>query len=518
MKELNFNTLKDRLNNAPCPIGKQNLCCRLCLMGPCRFVQENQLGACGASAELITARNILRFVAGGAATHCGHALHTAKYLGKKLPQNYIKETAPHYLYTKWQEMGILPSENAGEQFMEISEAIHMTTMGVNADYKNVLANALKIALIDGYYGLHLATELEDSKIGRPEIKNAKVNLSCIDENKINIAVHGHEPLLAMAISNEAKKHQDINLVGVCCTGSTILAQAGIPLSAHFSLQEDVLMTGLIDALVVDVHCIMPSVGKLCDCYHTKLITTNEIGRFPDAIHMPIKNENQAEEIAREIISIARANKNNRIADAINNNSAYEPQEIKVGFTEYNINTRKLAEEIDKGHKKGIIAVVGCVNPRAQTGWINTYKELAKDYFILSTGCMAFELAKEGLSDGKDFFHIGSCVNNARIAEIFKLVSQHLRKEISQLKFIVSAPMPITEKSAAIALFFANMGCDVHIGVPHFFNSNYNVTNYLQKTLRENFNSKLMFNREPDTFLKEIKSNSSWSRFASLLGQ
>lgn len=516
MKNNNFQTFQKRLETTPCPIGKQSLCCKLCLMGPCRVVKDESVGACGATMDLIVARNILRFIAAGAATHCGHALHTARHMEKELPENYIKKKAPDYLYSSWEQMGILPSQKSGGHFIDISEALHMTTMGVNADTLSVLANSLKMALIDGYYGLYLATELEDSKIGKPTIKNASVNLNCIDNTKVNIAIHGHEPLLAMSIVNETKNHHDINLVGVCCTGSTILAQAGIPLSAHFALQEDVLMSGVIDALVVDVHCIMPSVGKLCDCYHTKLITTNELGRFANAIHKPIENEQQAKIVAKEIIEIARANKKNRnpLTEKIFPENKKTTTPVSVGFTEENIDIEYIAKQLACNKKKGIIAVLGCVNPRAKDGWVECYQKLAKDYIILTTGCMAFEFGKDGLLDGKNLFHLGSCVNNSRIAEIFRLVSQRLNKKISELNFVVSAPMPITEKSGAIGIFFAILGCDVHIGYPHFFNSNQLVTKLLQKTLKNNFESKLIFDQHPDHFFNSMLPSTN-STFLSL---
>ena len=277
--EKKINTIAQRVKQKACGIGRDGLCCKLCLMGPCRLPKKNDLGVCGANQELIVARNILRFITGGASAHLGHAMHVAKYLNKEILNNYIKEKAPNYLYEMWRELGLLPSQKKGIPFLEISEALHTTAMGVNADYQDVLKLAIKMAIIDGYYGLYLATELEQSKIGRPKIKESSINLDSLDIEKVNIAVHGHEPLLAMVLVEEAKKHSDINLVGVCCTGATVLAQAGIPLAAHFSLQEDLIISGLVDALVVDVHCIMPSISKLCDCYHTKLISTNNIARF-----------------------------------------------------------------------------------------------------------------------------------------------------------------------------------------------------------------------------------------------
>src|SRR3990170_313713 len=57
---------------APCPIGADGMCCRVCFMGPCRLVKEGQTGVCGATADTVTARNFARAVAAGSAAHSDH--------------------------------------------------------------------------------------------------------------------------------------------------------------------------------------------------------------------------------------------------------------------------------------------------------------------------------------------------------------------------------------------------------------------------------------------------------------
>jgi len=58
-----------------CGFGDLGLCCDVCYMGPCRidpFGERSQVGACGADAHLIVARNLARAVACGAAAHSDH--------------------------------------------------------------------------------------------------------------------------------------------------------------------------------------------------------------------------------------------------------------------------------------------------------------------------------------------------------------------------------------------------------------------------------------------------------------
>ena len=66
-----------------CTFGEQGLCCRICYMGPCRIKPGSKgrsHGVCGATAEVIVARNFARMVAGGAAAHSDHGRTVAKTL------------------------------------------------------------------------------------------------------------------------------------------------------------------------------------------------------------------------------------------------------------------------------------------------------------------------------------------------------------------------------------------------------------------------------------------------------
>ena len=156
--------------------------------------------------------------------------------------------------------------------------------------------------------------------------------------------------------------------------------------------------------------------------------------------------------------------------------------------------------------KGIIGVVGCVNPRNNAEeWVNVFKKLSKDYIIFTTGCMAFEFGKHNLLDGERFFHLGSCVNNSRIAEIFKRISEYLGKQINELPFLISAPMPIAEKSMAIALFFASLGCSIHSGYPYLLSSDIDVASFLKNTLFQIFKTNIFFEAHPEHFYNEINT-------------
>lgn len=402
--------------------------------------------------------------------------------------------------------GHTPAGGAGSQFLEISEALHLSSMGVGADPEEMLRRTLKLAALDGLCGLSLATALEDGNLGRPEAKKGKLNLGCLDAGKVNIAVHGHQPLLVKAIAKEAAGHPDVNLVGVCCTGASLLSTLGVPLAAAFTLQEDVIATGIVEAIVVDSQCIMPSLPDLCECFHTKLITTSELARLPGAVHLPSRSGAEARLTAKKVIEFARRNRKNRNGRAGTEFKikAESPQTAVVGFCEDNLAVERIAAGLKSGAIKGVVGAVGCVNPRADVaGWMKMFRELSTDHVLLTTGCMAFELGRNGLLDGERIFHMGSCVNNARIAAAFRRLAAVSGGKIAEMPFTVSCPMPITEKSVSIGLFFATLGCDVHFGAPFPINPRTGAAGILADLLKEEYGSTAFFEASPGAFRKRL---------------
>lgn len=75
MEQLGYDTAFDRFDKQQpqCSFGLSGTCCRICNMGPCRITPKSPRGVCGADADLIVARNLLRGAAAGAAQHGMHA-------------------------------------------------------------------------------------------------------------------------------------------------------------------------------------------------------------------------------------------------------------------------------------------------------------------------------------------------------------------------------------------------------------------------------------------------------------
>jgi len=523
-----------------CGFAELGLCCRNCNMGPCRidpFGEGPSKGVCGATADIMVARNLLRSIAAGAAAHSDHArdvAHTFLLVSKgEAPSYQVKDKAkmerlmkeygvdtqialaeaimaefgqqegpiqftrraPQKRLKLWQKLGIEPRGID----REIVECMHRTNMGVDNDYINLILHGLRTSLADGWGGSMIATELQDVLFGTPTPVVSEANLGVLDASQVNLIVHGHEPLLsemivAAASSPEmvelAKKQgaAGINLAGICCTGNEVLMRHGVPAAGNFLQQELAVATGAVDAMVVDLQCVMPALGALAGCYHTKFISTSPKAKFPGAVHMEFHEEN-AMETARAIVQAAVLNYRNRDPTKI-----HIPQikcKAMVGFCVETIvgalggSLDPLLGAIKSGAIRGIGAVVGCNNPKVQQdfGHVNMVKELIKNnVLVVTTGCNAQACAKAGLltleaadlaGDGlkgvckslgvPPVLHMGSCVDISRILVAAAAIANALGVDISDLPAAGAAPEWMSEKAVAIGAYVVGSGVFTVLG-------------------------------------------------------
>lgn len=547
----NVKTAYDRVKArgmSACLFGSSGTCCRNCNMGPCQIIDgvEDMLGICGANADTVAARNFARTVAAGSAAHTDHAREMVKgfidaakgegphqikdvaklknlaavfdivtedreikdiaiELGEKAlaefgkqddaPLSMLKRATPKR-QALWKKLGIAPRGID----REVVEMMHRTHMGVDHDYENIMLQASRCALSDGWGSSMLSTELTDIMFGTPVPRRAIVDLGVLKADQVNICVHGHEPLLAESLciaaqdpemQELAKKQgaKGINLAGVCCTGNEILMRRGIPVAAGFIQQEIVLATGAVEAMVGDVQCLMPSIVDVANNFHTDIITTNYRAKIPGAIHIQFE-EHEALNSAKQILTHAIKNFKKR-------GKCFIPQETKmdvvVGFSHETINTmlggrfrasyRPLNDNIINGRIRGVAAIVGCDNFKMADDTHETIvRELLKNnILVLATGCAATSLGKAGLLNPEaarfcgdslrevceavgmpPVLHMGSCVDNSRILiAATEMVRQGgLGDDITDLPAIGTAPLWMSEKAVAIGQYFVASGAQV----------------------------------------------------------
>jgi carbon-monoxide dehydrogenase catalytic subunit len=419
--------------------------------------------------------------------------------------NWIDVHASKERIETWKKLEILPI-NADH---ETSRALHQTTMGCDADTGNLLLTALRLGVTDGYAGLHLATDIQDILFGTPTLTKSEADLGVLKDDQVNIAVHGHVPILsekivewAKKLDKEAKKAgaKGINVVGVCCTGNEILMRQGVPLAAHEMQAEMVIASGACEAMVVDTQCIYPSVQDVASCYHTKIITTLDFVRIPGATHIPFHAEN-ADKAAKEIIMSGVKNFRNRIRSRVyipNKKTevwaGFSPEMIMAALKKVNKKDplKPLIDNVANGNIRGIAALVGCRNPKLRGkkfGETMMKILLRNNVLVVTTGCMSHAAAQEGLmnpmgaryagdglaavlsaigeANGLDgpippVLHMGSCVDNGRIETVLNAVADKLNVPIYQLPVAASAPEYVTEKAVAIGTWALALGVATHV--------------------------------------------------------
>ncbi len=561
-----------------CGFGQLGVCCRNCNMGPCRidpFGEGPSKGVCGATADIIVARNLLRMIAAGAAAHADHARDAVlvfKEAAEGRARSYqikdrekLEALASEYKISNWGEKGdavdladALLSEFGRQQGSikmterapaarrklweklgicprgidrEIVECLHRTHIGVDNDPLHILLQGLRTGIADGWGASMIATDVQDILFSTPAPRRSEANLGVLKEDEVNIIVHGHEPILSEMIVAAAADPEmielarkmganGINVAGICCTGNEVLMRHGIPIAGNFLQQELAVITGAVEAIVVDVQCIMPALGSLAACYHTKFISTSPKAEFPGAMRKEFSEE-RAGEIAKEIVKIAVENYPNRERSRVV--IPREKSECMVGFSVEAIlkalggTPKPLIDAVVNNSIRGIGAVVGCNNPKVQHdyGHVNLVRELIKrDVLVVTTGCNAIACAKAGLlrpeaakeaGDGlrsvcealgiPPVLHMGSCVDISRILVIAAAIANSLGVDISDLPVAGAAPEWMSEKAVSIGAYVVASGVFTVLGtVPPVLGSPV-VTRILTKDIGEALGAR--FAVEPD---------------------
>lgn len=557
-REEHIDTVWDRLEaqQPQCGYCQLGLSCRICAMGPCRvdpWGDGPQKGVCGATADTIVARNLARMIAAGASAHSDHGrdilevlYHTGNgdttayqitdvdklnrlaeeygiaYKGKKtkavakelalaMMEEYgmrkghltMSDRAPKARQDLWKNLGIDPRGVDRENV----ETLHRTHMGVDNEYVNILLHSLRNSLSDGWGGSMIATELSDVLFGTPHPVKSEMNLGVLKTDEVNIALHGHNPVLSDVIVRAAqnpeliklaksKGAKGINLVGLCCTGNELLMRRGIHMAGNHLMQELVMMTGALELMLVDYQCIMPAIIDTAKCFHTKIISTADKAKFPEVTHVsfdPVRGI----EIGEELIKMGIENYSNRNPERVY--IPVQPMEVMAGFSVEAIvsalggSPKPLVDAIAKGQIRGAVGIVGCNNPKVKHdyGHVTLAKKLIEnDILVVVTGCSSVATGKAGLMRPEaaemagpglkavcgalgipPVLHMGSCVDNVRILQLAAALANYLGVDIDALPLAGAAPEWYSEKALSIGTYVVASGIYTVLGVqPPVFGS------------------------------------------------
>lgn len=594
--ELGIGTAFSRAEEmVPCNIGGAGMCCKQCGMGPCRLTKDGQVGVCGATIDTIQARNLLRAIAAGAAAHSDHGrdlaftlkavaegvaegytirdiakLRTvASYynipIEKRSPQEIASDLADLYLSQFGQQRGeVVLIRRAPKKRQElwkqhnviprgidreVVESLHRTHIGDDQDPEHILSHAIRTGLADGWGGSMIATDIADILFGTPAPLLGQANLGVLKEDMVNVIVHGHEPTLSEMIVAatqdpeiiayaRAAGAKGVNLSGICCTANEILMRQGIPAAGNFLHQELAILTGAVEAMVVDVQCIMQALVDVAANFHTQIITTSPKVRIKGAVHIEF-DEHKALTIAKQILKTAIDNFKNRgathipkVREKLIPGFSHEYINYMLGGS-YRASFRPLNDAIMAGRIRGVAAIVGCNNPRSKQDYLHTYvtQELLKqDVLVVETGCGAIASAKMGFLLGEaglekvgpglreicetvgipPVLHMGSCVDNTRILTVLtQMVAEGgLGDDIDQIPAVGLAPEWMSEKALAIGTYCVASGVYVIFGgaspvsgMPDRVSDSDLVLRYMSTGWEKLYGGKMEFIADPDEMVR-----------------
>ena len=355
-----------------CGFGLKGVCCRLCSNGPCRITPSAPRGICGATADVIVTRNLLRAVASGSGCYI-HVVentalnlkHTALSQGAIKGENALRllvrefgleetddlhkmalEVAEKVLadlykpdyeemelieklayaprYRKWKELGILPGGAKSEVFAGVVKC----STNLNSDPVNMLMTCLRLGISTGLYGLTLTNLLNDVMLGEPQIRMAPVGLHVIDPDYINIMITGHQHSIFVDLQErlaspealekaKAAGAKGFKLVGCTCVGQDLQLR-GVHYTDIFDghagnnyTSEAVLATGAIDAVLSEFNCTLPGIEPICDALKIKQICLDDVAKKANAELMQFSFGSREEISSRVMDAVVEAYKERR---------------------------------------------------------------------------------------------------------------------------------------------------------------------------------------------------------------
>ncbi len=444
-----------------CKQGIQGTCCVLCANGPCRITAKSPAGVCGASPDLIVARNLLQKAAIGTAGNTYHAENAARallaaagddcaftvrdvsrleslaealgidagqpvaVLAREVAGLFIHELnkpdteelalvealAPAGRVAVWRELGIMP----GGVNSEIRTALVKCMTSVNNDPVDLLLTAMKLSIANAYAGLHAINRLQDIILGGAVIGGSSANLGVLDPATVNIVAHGHQPLLASLVAELAASEEfgqmagaagaaGIKVYGSMCEGQELLQRGGAFAGqlGNWLHQEFALGTGAIDLVMMDYNCSIPSLPEYAERFATRLVTTDQAVRMSGVERLEHTPQTAAD-TARAILERAVA----AFAERGEVTVPPESRDSIAGFSTESVvaalggSVQPLVDAIASGSIRGIAAVVGCTTASPSARGCNIIKIaerlIASDILVVTGGCTSSTLQNAGFT-------------------------------------------------------------------------------------------------------------------------
>ncbi len=604
MEQIGIDTAFDRFDKQQpqCAFGLSGTCCRVCNMGPCKITPKSPKGVCGADADLIAARNLLRGAAAGAAQHGMHAREVilmlqwaaegkldlpiigeykvrqmaeaygiptkrrqikniTKDLTKVLladlsrtepdPYRTIQACAPKERQETWEKLDILPIS----AYHEVFEAYHKSGCATDGDFDSIMKQFLRCGLAFTFSGVVSTSIATDALLGVGDRGTSKVNIGALKKGYVNIAVHGHLPVLVKEIVKTGQSEKFVKLAkekgakgiqfyGICCSGLSAMYRYDgvIPLSNAVTA-ELVLGTGALDLWVADVQEVYPSIMDVARCFKTTVVTTSDSARLPGAEHIGFdhhhSNVQEIHTIAERIVTRAIESFEARKGIPV----FIPPYEVEaeVGFSVEYVHKHyggfgPLADAIREGKILGVVNMVGCNNPKImyEKAVLDVCDVLLKNnVLIITNGCASFPLMKMGYCQTSDFaygkcgdglrkflspdmppvWHVGECIDNARSSGIFAGIAAEFQKNLYEMPFAFSSPEWSNEKGIDAALGFRLMGITSYHCVEAPIHGAPRLIKFLKEDTKETLHSSMVVDADPTALGERIVADMKKKREA-----
>jgi carbon-monoxide dehydrogenase catalytic subunit len=280
-----------------------------------------------------------------------------------------------------------------------------------------------------------------------------------------------------------------------------------------------------------------------------LISTSDVSRIPTDTHIEFHPETATED-ARTIVRMAiKAYKNRpkdvttlpeEKADVIAGFSTEQILEI-LGASNKENPIRVINDALRSGELKGVVLLAGCNNqkhPQDVTHLEFIRQLAANDVLMVATGCIAIAGAKGGYmaassrekyagkglkaflervgkAAGKELpivFHMGSCVDNTRAADLATLMANDLDVDIHRLPFGAGAPEAMHEKAASIGSWCVGIGWPTYVGVQPFIRGSPMINEIAEVTARDVYGGFFIFERDPVEGAKKLLAELDYRRW------
>ena len=450
------------------------------------------------------------------------------------PYRTIQACAPKERQETWEKLDILPIS----AYHEVFEAYHKSGCATDGDFDSIMKQFLRCGLAFTFSGVVSTSIATDALLGVGDRVTSKVNIGALKKGYVNIAVHGHLPVLVKEIVKtgqsekfvqmaKEKGAKGIQFYGICCSGLSAMYRYDgvIPLSNAVTA-ELVLGTGALDLWVADVQEVYPSIMDVARCFKTTVVTTSDSARLPGAEHIGFdhhhSNVQEIHTIAEKIVTRAIESFEARKGMPV----FIPPYEVEaeVGFSVEYVHKHyggfgPLADAIRDGKILGVVNMVGCNNPKImyEKAVLDVCDVLLKNnVLIITNGCASFPLMKMGYCQTSDFaygkcgdglreflasdmppvWHVGECIDNARSSGIFAGIAAEFQKNLYEMPFAFSSPEWSNEKGIDAALGFRLMGITSYHCVEAPIHGAPRLIKFLKEDTKETLHSSMVVDADP----------------------